>query len=547
MAATDTQAQEANHGIAMHGTLKYPASFPHLDYANPDAPQGGKLHQAVVGQFDTLNSLNIKGNPAAGLHFMNDTLAVRVWDEPFTLYGLIAKEIIVPDDRSSITFILNTQARFHDGEPILAEDIKFSFETLKEHGKPNTRSVYKLVENVVSENAHHIRFELGDGYDRETVMILAMMTVIPKHYWEGKSFDETTLEIPVGSGPYMIESFEAGRQITYKRTPDYWANSNPVRVGHNNFDQLVYDYYRDETVALEAFQAGEYDMRREYNLTRWTQAYDTSRGFVKEEIAHSRPEPLRGFIMNTRRSLLSAPAVRKAMITAFDFEGVNARLFSNKATQVSGLFYNSALASDTKLPGHDLSRRERLKAADSLLTDAGYIVKDGIRTTPDGQPFELTVILAGADEEKIALDFARNLERLGIKLTARTLDTAQFMGALNDYDYDLISWRWINSLSPGSEQLIYWGCDAAETKGSRNYAGLCDQDIDDLAKQIALSTNYQELTDLAKQLDRTVMGQYPIIPLQSLGKDFLAHHPSLKRPTTTPLYGMVVETFWKEE
>lgn len=531
-------AQTPTHAITMHGTPQNKDGFSYLPYANPDAIKGGVLTQCALGSFDTLNDNTMKGKPAQGLHLLNDPLMRRVWSEPFGLYGVIAREVILPEDRSSITFLLNPEARFHDGTSITAEDVKFSFQTLKDKGKPNTRNVYALVDTVTIEDKHRIRFDFGEGHNRETAMIVAMMPIYSKAYWQDREFDATTLEIPLGNGPYRIQSIDEGRKITYEKVVDYWARNNPIHIGHFNFDRMVFDYYRDENVALEAFKAGECDLRREANPAKWQVNYNEGEGYIMEALSHSRPEPTRGFIFNTRRAPLNDVNVRKALTLAFDFDWMNRTLFHGKAKQVNSTFSNSPLAHETTPNTQD--KRAALREAADLLTESGWPVEDGKR-------FELTLILNNPAEEKIALGYKRDLKRLGIDLNVRTLDTTQFYGALNDYDYDMVSWRWINTLSPGTEQAVYWGCEAAEIEGSRNYAGLCSEDIDSLIATLADTTDYDTLQAVTKQLDRTIMAMYPFIPLYYTGVDYVAYWPYLDHPETQSLYGTVLETWWRTE
>lgn len=408
------------HAIAMHGQPKYGIAATHLDYANPDAPKGGILKQSVIGSFDTLNAHNIKGKPAAGLSYLYDRLAARVWDEPFTLYGLIADEIIVPQDRSRITFILNPAARFHDGQPITAADVKFSFETLKEYGRPNMRRVYGLIDQVMMASEREITFTLGDGYDQETVMILAMMPVLPKHYWEDRAFDATTLEPPVGSGPYKIKEAEAGRRIVYERIADYWAADHLVNQGHHNFDTLIYDYYRDKNVAIQAFKAGEFDIFREFDAASWQNnfAQNENTDYISVAIPHNRPEWVRALIFNTQRPPFDDKRVREALALAFDFDWMNKALFHNQTQRITSTFPNTALAADNS--GLDvfsgtLSARQRLRLADELLQEAGWGIEDNNRVhAQSGQQLHFSVLLNQPIFEKVVLHWGQSLKRLGI-------------------------------------------------------------------------------------------------------------------------------------
>ncbi|MCB1539242.1 MAG: ABC transporter substrate-binding protein [Rhodospirillales bacterium] len=533
-----------NHAIAMHGQPKYSAAATHLDYANPDAPKGGTLTQSVAGTFDTLNPFTLKGKPAQGLDYVYDRLAARVWDEPFTLYGLIAQKIIVPDDRSAITFVLDPRAKFTDGTQITAGDVKFSFDMLKQYGRPNMRRVYGLVDKVTVKGPREIRFDLGPGRDRETVMILAMMPVLPEHDWKGRDFNATTFRIPVGSGPYRILNVVPGRKIEYERVRDDWAARNITRVGHNNFDRLVYDYYRDDGVALEAFKAHDVDVRREFDTARWQTAYkDVPKGIVLEETPHGRPEWVRGFIFNLRRKPFDDIRVREALQLAFDADFVNETLYRGAARRITSIFPNTDLAGAKPSPPE--SRRERLKRADALLDAAGWTVKKG-RREKDGKPLTFQILLASAQDEKTALALTSGLRKLGVDARVRTLDAAQFAGALANFDYDVVLHYWINTLSPGSEQMIYWSCDAAKNEGSKNFSGVCDPAIDHDAAAVAAALTRADLVKSARALDRDVMAARLFIPLFTIGKDDWAYWPDLHHPAQTPLYGQVLETWWKQ-
>ncbi|HPF78158.1 MAG TPA: extracellular solute-binding protein, partial [Alphaproteobacteria bacterium] len=466
---------EEKFGMAMVGKPKYTAQDDHLDYANPNAPKGGVLKQAAIGSFDTLNPYTIKGNAAQGLNMTTDQLMARVWDEPFTMYPLIAKSVEVPDDRSSVTFHLNPKAQFHDGSPITADDVLFSFETLKESGRPNQRRIYKLA-TPKKLDERTIKFSFGEGYDRETAMIFMLMPVLSKKYWEGKTFDATTLEPPLGSGPYKIAEADPGKRIVYERVPDYWAKDLLVNKGHNNFDKIIYEYFRDDTVAFESFKTGDLNLRREWDAGKWNKNYDfpalEEGKVIKEEIKHGRAEKIRGFIFNTRRPPFDNIEVRQALNIIFDFDWMNKNFFYGKYKRLgvpflrNGTYFPNTDLSyipDTGNEKHTTDRRALLKIADDLLTKNGWVIKDGKRVNEKtGEPMSFEILLDDPANEKIALAYKRNLEKMGITPNVRVLDSAAYRGRMSDYDFDMTLYFWHSTLSPGTEQYLYWSCEAAK-------------------------------------------------------------------------------------
>ena len=582
VAFINTAQAKQMHGLSMHGNAKYNADYTHLEYANPDAPKGGRIKHGVMGSFDSLNNHIINGTSAKGLELIYDKLMARVWDEPFTLYGLVAESIDIPDDRSSITFHLRPEARFHDGKQMTVEDVIFSYETYRKYGHPVRRRVYSLVNNVEKIDNLSVKFTFGDGYDPETALILAMMPVLPKHYWEKNDVMRTTLEPPLGSGPYLIKSIEAGRKITYERVKDYWAKDLPINKGHHNFDVISYDYYRDDGVSLEAFKSGEYDLRREQDIKKWITGYDFAaiqNGAVKkEELKHNRPEWVRSLIFNTRRFPFDNRKVREALIYAFDFEWINKNLFHNSFKRINSFFPNSELAATGVPIGNELSllkkyrgllpeevfmnayvppitkgtgpsgQRKNLRKATTLLKEAGWVIKDSKLTHIEtGRFFEFEILLSDPKDEKIALEFIRVLKRLGINARVRTVSSAEFAGRLDGFDYDMTLFRWINSLSPGNEQMNYWGSAAANLNGSRNYAGVRSSIVDEIADSIARAPTREDLVNRTHALDRVLTWGYYTIPLYYLGHDLVAYNTKLRHPDETPLYGMVVETWWQEK
>lgn len=565
---------ERTHAISMHGTPKYAADFAQLDYVNAQAPKGGTLRLAKTGSFDNLNANIITGTPAEGLEHLNDRLMQRVWDEPFTMYGLVAREIDVSDDRSRITFHLNPEARFHDGKAMTAEDVRFSFEMFRDHGHPVRRRVYGLVKDVRIDDPQTISFTFGDGYDRESVMILAMLPVLPKHYWGQQDITKTTLTAPLGSGPYKITRVEPGRKIVYERVKDWWAKDLPVMRGLHNFDTISYTYFRDDDVAVQSLLSNGYDVRREYDINNWAildNAKPVTDGrIIKAEIPHQRPEWLKAMIFNTRRAPFDDIRVRKALGLMFNAEWVNQSLYGGALKRLDSSFANSELTAKQTPDTAETAvleqwretldpvvfgpawqppagtPRERQREAIKLLADAGWQIEDQKLVDATGKALSFEILLSDPRDEKIALSYARDLERIGVKMRVRTVDSAQFTGRLEAFDYDMVIFRWINSLSPGNEQVNYWGSKAATNRGSRNYAGVANPAIDALADAIARTTSREDLVTYCHALDRTLMHGHYFVPLFYIGRDLVAHEASIGMPETTPMYGTVLESWWKK-
>ena len=530
----------------MHGMPKHNIDSPHLDYVNPDAPKNGHIKMAALkGTYDTLNPFTLKGTAAQGLNLVYDRLMARRWNEPFTMYPLIAKTVEMPADRSAVRFTLNEKATFSDGSPITTDDVIFSYETLKEKGRPNMRRIYKLITSVEKESDHALTFTFGEGHDRETVMILSLMPILSKNYWKERDFEETLLTPPVTNGPYTIETVDPGRSITYKRNPDYWAKDLFANIGHYNFDQVTYEYFRDSNIALEAFNKGDLNYRVESDISKWISAYADKEEIIKYEAPHMRPVKARGFIFNTRRKPFDDVTVRHALEEAFDEDWIGQNIYYGKEKRTKGFFTNSELAAHIP-PDDKFTQRAKLKRAATALKDAGWDVVNGIRMK-DGQPLEFELILSTPKDEKIALNYKKHLERIGIQMSIRVLDTASFQKRRGDYDYDMILHHWQNSLSPGTEQMLYWTCESKDTPGQFNYAGICDPEIDTLTKQIADAQDYAQLTALARNLDQKLQNKVLFIPLFYSDVDHIAHYKNLQHPENTPIYGSTVETWWMFE
>lgn len=568
--------------IAMHGVPKLPEGFDHFPYVNPQAPKGGLMRLNIVGTFDSLNPYIVKGRPAEGMTYVYESLLARSQDEPFTLYPLIAEKIEVMDDRSAIRFHINPAARWQDGQKITADDVLFSWKTLRDKGRPNFRSYYKKVANAERNDELTVTFvfkrEENGTLDRELPLIMGLMTVLPKHIWEKGGFEETSLTPPIGSGPYKITKVDAGRSTTFTRDPNYWGRDLPVRKGTCNFDEIRYDYYRDENVAQEAFTAGQVDARRETDPKRW----DTLQRMEKEKpgtfrtfaFKHMRPEPMRAFIFNARQSLFATRNVRRALSLLFDFDWINRTLYHGTYKRSLSYFSNSELAS-SGLPSTDelkllapfraqvptelftqpfdlpqtddkglSAMRPYIKEAIELFGEEGYQIKNQLMVDRKGRPVSFEILLADPQDEKIALEYTRMLSRIGVAAHVRTVDAAQFQSRLNDFDYDVILFRWINSLSPGNEQQIYWGSAAADQKGSRNYAGIKNPVIDALIQKMLVSTTREELLTAIHAMDRVLLWNDYTVPLFYRGTDLFAIWNTLAVPETVPLYGPVVESWW---
>lgn len=559
-------------GLAMHGVPKYEADAKHLDYANENAPKGGTLKMAWVGTFDTLNPFSIKGIEAQGLPYIYDRLMARVWDEPFTLYPLIAQSVDVPNDRSSIRVHLNPKARFQDNSQITADDVLFSFETLRKFGRPNMRRIYKMVKIARIEDQSTVYFELGPEHDRETVMILAMMPILSKKWWEGRNFEETILDPPLTSGPYKIKEVQSPHRIIYKRDENYWAQDLFPNVGHNNFDEIDYEYYRDDMVALEALKKSDLNLRRELDLNKWQTSYNNinSNLLIKSEIPHKRPEKMQGFIFNMRRTPFEDYRVRKALFLAFDDQWIGKSLFHGEFNRINSFFPNASLDGSGPLTPQERSKleewkqylrpealqetinlsdsrplRQRLREADQLLKEAGWIVKNQKRINQKtGKNLSFEVITDSPGLEKIAITYAKTLEKLGIQMSIRVLDSANFLNRKKNFDYDILAFHWLNSLSPGTEQMIYWSCESVNQIASFNFSGICNPALDHFAKDITQANTYEELTQSAHAIDRILLSENIAIPLFYKGVDRIAHHPDIMHPETIPLYGVVMETWW---
>jgi len=563
----------------MHGELKYPEGFSHFDYVNPEAPKGGSLKLSVVSNgFDSFNPFVIRGVAAAGVStYVYDTLMESSSDEPFSEYGLIAESVEFPEDRRYVIFNLREEAKFQDGTPITAKDVEFSHRILTTEGHPFYRNYYADVRKVTIENSHRIRFDFGETDNRELPLILGQMPILPAHYWEEREFGRNGLDVPVGSGPYRIGSFDAGRSVTYELIEDYWAKDLPVRVGRFNFQRIQYEYYNDDTVALEAFKAGNFDFRQETSAKNWATAY-TGRRFedgriVREAIPHQRPSGMQGFVFNTRKPVFRDPKVRQALAYGFDFQWANRNLFFDQYTRTNSYFENSELASSGLPEGPELdilerfrdqlnpevftreytppdtsdsrSMRDNLRAAMELLNEAGYSIRGGKMVHEEtGKQLSFEVLLFQKSFERVVLPFTRNLERLGIDVTVRLVDSNQYIQRVRSFDFDMITQVLPQSDSPGNEQREYWHSSTAEVSGSRNFMGVNDPVVDQLVDMVIQAPDREQLVHRVRALDRVLLHSHYVIPHWHLTKDRVAYWNHLQRPEVTPKNGIDLNNWW---
>lgn len=568
------------HGIAMQGKPALPADFKHLPYANPDAPKGGVYRRAFVGSFDSLNPLIIKGQAAAGLRvYVFESLLARNRSEPFTLYGLIAEKIDVPDDRSRITFHLNKKAHFSDGTPVTAQDVLFSFNTLREKGRPNHRGYYKKVLRTEIVNPNTITFYL-DGKDRELVLILGLMPVLSEKFFTTQPFDETTLKPVVGTGPYVISRIVPGESITYKRDKNYWGKDLPVSRGLWNFDEVRYEYFRDNQAAFEAFKKHLVDSRFESDPGKWSNSYNfdavKTGKVVLDTIETSLPKPTSALVFNTRREIFANPLVREALGYVFDFEWANRNLFHGLFRRTQGFYTGSQLSSvgrpaselerkllnivgarlekrfldgKFKQPVSDGSGRDRksLRKAVMLLGKAGWKFKNRVLTSKSGKPFAFELVVQSPEQEKIALHFQRSLRQIGIQMTIRQVDSSQFQQRLQTYDFDMIPFTWFNSLSPGNEQAFYWGSKGRTQKGTRNYMGVADPAIGKMIDELVKAPDADTFVASVRALDRLLVSGFYIIPLYHAKGQWLARWRQINYSKNVSNYGYRAEAAWFEK
>ncbi|QQG37461.1 MAG: ABC transporter substrate-binding protein [Micavibrio aeruginosavorus] len=567
------------HGMALHGAPKYAADFRHLDYVNPDAPKGGTLRMSAVGTFDSLNGYIIKGSPASGLGMIHETLLQQTEDEPFSAYGLLAESIEVPADRSWIIFNLRPEAKWHDGQPVTADDVVWSFNTLTTEGAPFYKGYYNNVKTVEALSPARVKFTFDMAGNLELPLIVGQMPVLPKHFYTNgiNAFEESTLTPPLGSGAYKIGKVTPGRSIEYDRVNDWWGKDLPINRGKYNFDKVTYEYFRDSNVLLEAFFADQFDFRQENTAKLWATAYDAPAvkdgRIIKKTIDHKLPQGFQGFIYNTRRPLFQDRAVREAIGYAFDYEWSNKSLAYDSYKRTRSFFSNSEMEASGLPAGRELeilepfrdklppevfttefnppktdgsgNNRANLKKAADILDAAGWKVgSDGIRTK-DGRRLEFEFIDDNPMFERWVMPFTKNLEKIGVKANYRAIDPAQYQNRLNNYDFDMTVGLFGQSNSPGNEQREFWGSAVADVPGGRNIIGVRDPVVDELIKLIVSAPSREELVVRCRALDRVLQWGFYGIPNWHMPAWRIAYWDRFGAPARNPEFGLpVAETWW---
>jgi peptide/nickel transport system substrate-binding protein len=575
------QAETARHGIAMHGEPDLEPGFDHLPYVNPDAPKGGRIVLALQGAFDSLNPLVVIGvAPDVVPRYVLQSLMMRSADEPFTVYGLIARSAEMPDDRSSITFNLDPRARFSDGKPVTAEDVRFTFEVLRQHGKPFHRSSFGQVKAVEVSDPHRIRFDLSGSNDRELPLIIATMPILAAHATSADTFERTSLKPPIGSGPYAITEVRPGERIVLTRRDDFWAKDLPITRGVFNFDEIRYDFYRDANTLFEAFKAGLYDFRLEGDPGRWATGYDIpsvrSGRIARETVPIRLPKGMNGFVFNTRRPLFADVRVREALGFMFDFDWVNRNLFFGLLQRSDSYFAGSDLSSAGR-PADDRERtllgsfpdavrrdilegqwspsstdgsgrdREVARHALSRLAEAGWVIEnDVLRKQGSGEPFAFEMLVNSRQQERLALNYSQSLKRIGIQARVRLVDDVQYWRRAAQFDFDMLQWFWPASPSPGNEQRNRWGSVAAQRSGSLNYSGAASPAIDRVIDALLEAKSREDFVSAVRALDRVLLSGFYAVPLFYLPDQWLAYDSSLKRPATAPFFGTNVDLWWRQ-
>lgn len=575
---------EPRSSIALHGAPALSPDFQNLSYANPQAPKGGRLTAGVLGSFDSLNPLVVKGQPATGIReFAIESLMARGLDEPFTLYGLLAETIDVAPDRSSVTFELNPKAQFSDRTPVTVEDVLNSFELLKTKGRPNHRTYFAKVTKAEKTGERGIRFTFQDASDRELPLILGLMPVFSKASTSPETFEQTTMKPLVASGPYTVSRVDAGRSITYKRDAEYWGRDLPVTKGRFNFDEIRFEHFRDSSVMFEAFKQGQIDLRLEEDPVVWASRYDIPQvkdgRIIQKEFEIGLPAGMTALVFNTRREIFKDPLVRRGLIALFDFELINRTLYNGLYNRTQSFFERSYLSSNGKtadsieqallkpfpgvvrpevmdgsyrFPVSDGSGQNRAnqKAALELFKAAGYELKGGrLIDSKSGTGLSFEIMAHNKIQEALLLSYVRALEPVGISARVRVADSAQYQERLNTYDFDMIQYTWNSSLSPGNEQLFRWSASAAKAKGSYNFAGVENPAAEAMINAMLAAQTEDAFKSAVRAFDRVLLSGDYVIPLFYVPRQWIAHWARIKYPEKTPEFGynFAPDTWWAED
>jgi microcin C transport system substrate-binding protein len=575
-ASTRSRTQAWRHGLSLFGDLKYPAGFPHFDYVNPGAPKGGTVRQAAFGTYDNFNMVvaGWKGKLAVGLDLIYETLLTPSLDEASAEYGLLAEAITHPADFSSVTYRLRAQAKWHDGQPVTPDDVIFSFEAFRKNN-PQLSGYYRHVSKAEATGEREITFTFDSPGNRELPQIVGQLTILAKHWWQeaghNRRITETTLEPPLGSGPYRIKDFEAGRTIVYQRLETYWGRNLNVRIGRDNFAELRFDYFRDWTVEFEAFKADQFDWHDEHSAKNWATGYDfpavEEKRVVLEEFPIRNIGVMQAFAFNIRRRKFKQPQLRRALDFAFDFERINKDIFYGQYKRIASYFEGTELASSGLPRGRELKMleavraevppevfttpysnpvggnpsadRNNLRQAMRLLEGAGFSVRDfKLVDTATGEPLTIEFLLGNPGYERFVLFYKETLNHLGIEVTVRVVDDVQYENRLRHWDFDIVVDSWTETLSPGNELRDYWGSQAAVTPGSRNIIGIANKAVDALIQQVVFAKNRDELVAATRALDRVLLWNHYVVPQWIYGKVRTARWDRFGKPERMPSYGL---------
>ena len=580
LAPAGATAEGPKHGLSAFGELKYAADFKNFEWVNPDAPKGGRLSTigtAARTSFDSFNTFILKGDPAQGLEYVFDSLMARAYDEPDAVYGLVAQSTEVAADRSSVTFRLRPEARFADGSALTADDVVFTFDVLKEKGHPLYRVQLRDITKAVALDAHTVRYTFTGTQTRDLPLVAASLPILSKAYYATREFDQTTLDPPLGSGPYRLDDFKQGAFVSFKRRDDYWAKDLPVNRGRFNFDELRFEYYRDRTAALESFKAGAFDLREEFTARDWATGYDipaVKEGrLIRLTLPDESPSGAQGFFLNTRRPKLADIRVRTALDYAFDFEWTNKNIFYDLYTRTESFFENSDMKASGKpspaelallepfrgqLPAEvfgepykspvtDGSGQDRklLRDAGRLLGEAGWQVKDGKRVNAKGEVLELEFLITDPSTERILAAYVKNLQAIGVQTTIRRIDPAQYERRVKTFDFDVVTTRYSLRLTPGVEIRTFWGREAAKTDGSYNLAGMSHPAIDALIVKVGEAGSREELNAATRVLDRVLRAGHYWVPHWYRPFHYIATWDRFGRPAVKPRYERgITHTWW---